>query len=95
MPLPDHLFQFAAQPDALEHLQMGFENRAVLLAQFHSDGVAVLGDLRGRGGDGFIEPFQLVDHGVARDEAAGDAKSLVVHHQRFTYGNARRNGNPL
>ena len=51
--------------------------------------------LRGRGGDGLVEPFQFVDHGVARDEPARDAKSLVVHHQRFTYGHARRNGNPL
>ena len=32
--------------------------------------------------------------GIARDEPPRDAKSLVVHHQRFADGHARRNGNP-
>ena len=32
---------------------------------------------------------------VARNEPPRDAKSLVVHHQRFADGHAGRNGNPL
>ena len=47
------------------------------------------------GGDRLVEPLQLVVDRVARDEPPRDAKSLVVHHQRFADGHARRNGNPL
>ena len=59
------------------------------------DGLAVVGDFRAGGGDGPVQPLQLVVHRVARNEPAGDAKSLVVHHQRFADGDARRNGDPL
>ena len=30
VPLADHLFEFAVQPRVLQHLQVGFEDRAVL-----------------------------------------------------------------
>ena len=95
VPLADHLLQFAAEPRVLEHLQVGLEDRAVLLAQLGGDGLAVVGDFGGRGGDRLVEPLQLVDHRVARDEPARDAESLVVHHQRLADGHARRDGNPL
>ena len=52
-------------------------------------------DLGAGGRDGLVEPFQLVVDGVARDEPARDAKSLVVHHQGFADGDAGRNGNSL
>ena len=78
-----------------EHLQVGREDGAVLLAQFAGDGVAIALDFGAGGGDGLVEPFQLVVDRVARDEPARDAKSLVVHHQRFADGHAGRNGNSL
>ena len=74
---------------------MGLEDRAVLFAQFGGDGVAIAGDLVGGRGDGLVEPLQLVDHGVAGDEPPRDAKSLVVHDQRFADDDARRNGDSL
>ena len=95
VPLADHLLQLAAEPRVLEHLQVGLEDRAVLLAQLGGDGLAVVGDFGGRGGDRLVEPLQLVDHRVARDEPPRDAESLVVHHQRLADGHARRDGNPL
>ena len=48
VPLADHLLQLAAEPGVLEHLQVGLEDGAVLLAQLLGDGVAVAGDLRRR-----------------------------------------------
>ena len=95
MPLADHLLQFAAEPGVLEHLQVGLEDGAVLLAQLGGDGLAVAGDLGRRGRDRLVQPLQLVVHGVARHEPPRDAKSLVVHHQRFADGDARRNGDSL
>ncbi len=95
VPVPDHVFQFAAEPRVLEHLQMGVEDGGVLLAQFLGDGVAMAGDLGRRRRDGLFQPFQLVVHGIARHEPPRDAKSLVVHDQRFADGDARRNGYSL
>ena len=69
--------------------------RGVLLAQLAGHGLAVAGDLDRRRADRLVEPLQLVVHGVARHEPPRDAKSLVVHHQRFADGHARRNGDSL
>ncbi len=74
---------------------MGVEDGGVLLAQFLGDGVAVAGDLGRRGRDRLVQPLQFVVHRVARHEPPRDAKSLVVHHQRFADGDARRNGYSL
>ena len=67
----------------------------VLLAQFARDAVAAVLDFNARGDDGFVEPFKLVDHGVARNEPPRDAEPLGVHDQRFADRHAGRNGNPL
>ena len=91
----DHVFQFAAEPRVLEHLQVGVEDGGVLLAQFLGDRVAVAGDLGRRGRDRLLQPVQFVVHGVARHEPPRNAKSLVVHDQRFADGNPRRNGYSL
>ena len=74
---------------------MGLEDAAVLLAQLGGDRLAMVGDFGRRRGDRLVQPLQLVDHRVARDEPAGDAESLVVHHQRLADGHAGRDGNPL
>ena len=74
---------------------MGGEDRAVLLAQLLGDAVAIALDLGGGGGDGLIEPLQLVLDRVARQEPTRDAKSLVVHDEHFADRHAGRNGNPL
>ena len=95
MPLTDHLLQFAAEPRVLEHLQVGLEDGAVLFAQLGGDALAVMGNFRRRGGDRLVEPFELVDHGIAGHEAARDSESLGVHHQRLADGYAWRDGNPL
>ena len=47
------------------------------------------------GADRLVQPLQLVVHGVAGHEPPGNAKSLVVHDQRFADGDARRNGYSL
>lgn len=93
--MADHVFQFAAELRVLEHLQVGVEDGGVLLAQFLRDCVAIAGNLGPRGRDGLLQPAQFVVHGVAHHEPPRNAKSLVVHDQRFTNGNARRNGYSL
>ena len=74
---------------------MGREDGGVLLAEFAGDGVAIAFDLGAGGFDGLVEAFEFVVDGIARDEPARDAKSLVVDHQRFADGDAGRNGNAL
>ena len=69
--------------------------RAYCVAQLAGDGVAIALDFGAGGVDGLVEPFELVLDGIARDEPPRDAKSLVVHDQRFADGHAGRNGNPL
>ena len=68
---------------------------AVFLAELLGDAVAIALDLGGGGGDGPVEPFELVFDGVARQEPPRDAESLVVHDKHFADRHAGRNGNPL
>ena len=74
---------------------MGFEDRAVLVAEFLRHGISIAGDFPSRGFNRLFEPLQFIVHRIARHEPTGNAKSLVVHHQRFADGYAGRNGNPL
>ena len=68
---------------------------AVILAELLGDAVAIALDFGGGGGDGLIEPLELVFDGVARQEPPRDAESLVVHDKHFADRHAGRNGNPL
>ena len=95
VPLADHLLELRAQPAVVEHLDVGGEDRAVFLAELLGDAVAIALDLGGGGGDRLIEPLQLVFDGIARQEPTRDAKSLVVHDERFADRHAGRNGNSL
>ena len=47
------------------------------------------------GGDGPVQPLELVFDRVARQEPPRDAESLVVHDEHFADRHAGRNGNPL
>ena len=71
MAVPDHVFQFAAEPRVLEHLQVGVEDGGVLLAQFLGDGVAVAGNLGRRGRDRLFQPVQFVVHGIGATNRRG------------------------
>jgi hypothetical protein len=74
---------------------VGAKDRGVLIAQFAGDRGAIALDFgTGRGHGGF-EPFDLVVDRVARDEAARDAKSLVVGDQRLADGHAGRDSYSL
>ena len=66
MALADELIELAAQPRIAEHLQVGFEDRAVFLAELGGNGVAIALDLQGRGVDCLAQAFQLAVDGVAR-----------------------------
>lgn len=80
MPLADHLLELAAELGALEHPQVGFENRRILVAQFVRHGLLIALNLVGRGVDGFLQPLQLLFDRIARHETPRNPKSLVVHH---------------
>jgi hypothetical protein len=95
VPLADHLVELAAQPAVVQHLQVRLEDGAVLFAELLGDRIAIVGDFLAGRGDCLFQAAELFVHGVARNEPARDAKSLAVHHQRFTDGHARRNGNSL
>ena len=95
VPLADHLLQLAAQPAIVEHLDVGGEDRAVLLAELLGHAVAMAFDFSGRGENRLIEPLQLVFDGITRQEPTRDAKSLVVHDKHFADRHAGRYGNPL
>ena len=74
---------------------MGREDGGRILAELLGHAVAIALDLRGGGGDGPIEPLQLVFHGVTRQEPTRDAEPLVVHDKHFADRHAGRYGNPL
>ena len=95
MPLADHAVELLAQHGIAEHLQMGGEDGSVLLAEFAEHCLAVALNFDAGGDDCLGQSFELVLDGIARDEPARDAKSLVVHHQRLANGHAGRNGNSL
>ncbi len=67
---------------------MGREDRAVLVAQFLADLVAVVLDFAPRGIHGGRQTGQLVLDGVTSDEPPGDAKPLLVDDQGFANGDA-------
>ena len=68
---------------------------AYSLPSCFGDPVAIALDLGGGGGDGPIQPLQLVFDGVTRQEPTRDAESLGVHDEHFADRHAGRNGNPL
>jgi hypothetical protein len=74
---------------------MGVEDGAVLPAQFAIDSIAVFADFYGRRGESLVEALQFRVNDIARYEPPRNAKSLVVHDQRFADGYAGRNGDPL
>ncbi len=88
MPLADHRIQLGPQPRIAEHLQMGREDRAVLVSQLYADLIAVVLDLGPGGVHGSRQPGQLVIDRVSRDEPAGDTKPLLVDDQSFANGDA-------
>ncbi len=95
VPFADHAVQLGAQRRITQHLQVGAEDRGVLIAQFTCDRGAIALDFGAGRGHGGFQPFQLVVDRVARDEAARDAKSLVVGDQRLANGHAGRDGYSL
>lgn len=74
---------------------MGGEDGGVLLAELAEHGLAIALDFVAGGDDRLGQSFELVLDGIARNEAARDPKSLVVHHERFAHGYAGRNSNSL
>ena len=74
---------------------MGLEDGPILFAQLATHRFAIFGNLVRRSFDRPRQPFQFVFDGIARNETAGDTKSLLAHHQSFANGHARRNGYPL
>ncbi len=95
MALANVLLELGAQPRVAQHLQMGFEDRAVFPPQLERDGIAIVLDLHNRFGEGRFQSKQLFVHRVARDEAARDAKSLIPHDKCLADRHTGRNGDPL
>ena len=87
--------QFLPEMTIAEDLQVGRKDSGILVTQLAGDAVAVPLGFGRRRFNGLVEPFQLVLHRIARHEPTRDAKSLVVHDQRFAQGYARRNGDSL
>ena len=95
MPLSNHFFQFASQFSILKHLQVSFEDSAVFITELFGNSFAVANDFVTCGGDSLTQSFQFILDRIARNEPAGDSKSLVIHNERFANDNARRNGDSL
>ena len=95
MPFADHGVQLGPQAGIAEHFQVGREDRAVLVAQFFADLIAVMLDFGPGGIHGAGQALELVVDGIPRDEPPGDAKSLLVDDQGFANGDAGRNGDSL
>ena len=93
--LADLLLQLLVQMRIFEHLAVGREDGAVLLAQLIGDRLPVPVDLDRHGLDRAVEARQLGIDRVAIDGATRDDESLVFDDQRFANGNAGRNGNSL
>ena len=74
---------------------MGFEDRRILLAQLPGNGIPIPCDFLTRRVHRALQPLQFVFDRIARNEPPRDAKSLVVHHQRFADGDPGRNGDTL
>ncbi len=89
MPLADHGFDLAPQPHVAEHLQMGGEDRAVIVAQLFANLLAIGLDFAAGGRDGGVQTLELMLDGVAGDEPPRDAKALLVDDQGFAHGDAR------
>ena len=71
-----------------QHLVVGSEDGAVLVAQLRGDGLAIALDLRRHGIDGLIQPRQFLVHGVVLERPPRDHESLFLDHERFADGDA-------
>ena len=74
---------------------MGREDGGRIFAELLGNAIAMALDFGRGGGDGLVEPLELIFHGIARQEPPRDTESLVVHDKHFADRHAGRYGNTL
>ena len=95
MLLANRVFEFIMQTLIAEHLEMGREDRTVMLAQLRRDRVAVSFDFDADRRNRLVETMQLLFYRVVRHETTRDTKSLVINNQRFADGDTWRSRDSL
>ena len=95
MLLADERLQLIVEHRIAQHLQVGREDRSILVAQLLGHLVAISTNLAGDCFNRSIEPFQFILNGVTQDEPVGNPEPLVIDDKCLANGNAGRNSYPL